>query len=406
LRIALVNALSYPGFVSGATLQVHRVAIALKRRGHEVAVFSGARRPGERSFSLEHSATDAIPVTTINTEDFLGFGDRRNFDNPGAVAPLRSWISELSPDVVHAHSLQGLGAGWIDATAQSRPVLVTMHDWWWICARQFLVTEALSIDAPLVDIDACPCTGGVIFNAERRLWLADRLRHVQRILAPSVFMRDSLVINGFDPAQVIADTNGVSPPLRTPTATAVDKAAPHLGFVGGEHEFKGFPLLMEARRRLPDRPLPLRISCWGAGGSVESRRLPAGVEVLTAYAPDQTAQVMGSLDALAVPSLMRESFSIVAREALLHGIPVITSDSGGPEEVVVHGDNGLVVESGSPAAWAAAMRRWSGDPGLRHRLKEGAARRQSWPTPDEQASHLESVYREAVEARAMFHAQG
>ena len=396
MRIALVNALSYPGFVSGATLQVHRVAIALKRRGHEVAVFSGARRPGERSFSLERSATDAIPVTTINTEDFLGFGDRRNFDNPGAVAPLRSWISELSPDVVHAHSLQGLGAGWIDATAQSRPVLVTMHDWWWICARQFLVTEALSIDAPLVDVDACPCTGGVAFSRERRAWLADRLRHVQRILAPSDFLRDSLAINGLDPARVKVDANGVDPPAERAHVMEHEGGVPHLGFVGGAHDFKGFPLLMEARRLLPDNPLPMQLICWGAGSSVASRRLPAGVQILPPYPPGQASEVMRSLDALAVPSLMRESFSIVAREALLHGVPVITSDSGGPEEVVLDGDNGLVVESGSAPAWAAALQRWSSDPSLRRRLKGGAARQPALLTQAGQAEHLESIYWDAI----------
>jgi glycosyltransferase involved in cell wall biosynthesis len=150
---------------------------------------------------------------------------------------------------------------------------------------------------------------------------------------------------------------------------------------------------MEARRRLPDEPLPMRITCWGAAESVETRRLPAGVTVEPAYGPDETATVMRSLDALVVPSLMRESFSIVAREALLAGVPVICSDSGGPEEVVHHGSNGLVVESGNPAAWAAALARWSGDPQLRQRLSRGAGARPAGVIDlTGQAAHLEQVY--------------
>lgn len=416
MRVALVNALSYPSFVSGATVQVHRIARALDGQGHQVAVFSGGRRPGTKAYSTRQEQVEGITITSINTEDFLDFSDRLNFDNPGAVAPLLAWLADYEPDVVHAHSLQGLGAAWIDAAAADCPVVVTMHDWWWICARQFLVTEEMQIDAPLADVDGCQCSGGLAFNQDRRAWLTERLARVQRVLVPSAFMRDSLLLHGFAPDKVTVDPNGIEQSAPTTegglNAGAADDSGhrgpadgpPHLGFVGGWHDFKGLPLLMEARRLLPDEPLPMRLTCWGAARSVETRRLPAGVRVEPDYAPEDTASVMRSLDALAVPSLMRESFSIVVREALLNGVPVICSDSGGPEEVVRHGENGLVVESGSPAAWAAALARWCGDRDLRDQLRLGAARGPARVVdPETQAAHLERVYNEVQVRVASVH---
>jgi len=41
---------------------------------------------------------------------------------------------------------------------------------------------------------------------------------------------------------------------------------------------------------------------------------------------------------------MWESFSLVAREAFLRGIPVVATASGGSEELVVDGENGLIVQ--------------------------------------------------------------
>lgn len=367
--------------------------------GHDVRLLSGDRRPGSRALATREVVEDGIAITSINTEPFLAIDDPRNYNNPGVDRVVQAWIDDWRPDVVHAHSLQGLGAGWIDGVAASRQVVVTMHDWWWICARQFLVREDLSVCGPLVDTDGCHCAGGVAYNQARRAWLADRLARVSRVLAVSNYLRDSLLVNGYAAERVEVSVNGVDPaPMAevTPVAPARE-GPPRLGFVGGWHDFKGLPLLMAARRRLPDDPLPFTLSCWGAGASPETASLPPGVEVLPAYPAESTAAIMRSVDALAVPSLMRESFSLVTREALRCGTPVICSDSGGPEEAVQHGDNGLVVESGNPAAWTRILAAWASDANLRGRLRAGAARELADLAPvSVQAAGLVQTYEQVL----------
>jgi glycogen(starch) synthase len=59
-------------------------------------------------------------------------------------------------------------------------------------------------------------------------------------------------------------------------------------------------------------------------------------------------------------------------EALAVGCPVIATAVGGVPEVVRDGENGLLVPPRDPAALAAAIARFFGDPELRARLSEAA----------------------------------
>lgn len=390
----MVNALSLPGFLGGAPLQVHRLARELQRRGDAVAILSGARRPGQRALGMREEEYEGVTVSSLNTEPYIRFSDPRNYNNPPASAAVLAWLKAFRPDVVHAHSLQGLGAGWVDQAAAQWPLVVTMHDWWWLCARQFLVTEELRVDGPLVDYSTCACAGGPAFNQQRRAWLAQRLLSASVVLVPSAGMRDSLVANGIDPAVVIVDPNGVDVERTSKTEAhpSPPEGLPRLGFVGGADDVKGLPLLVEAVRRLGPNP-PLRLTCWGAADSASARRPPSGIDFAPPYDPADTSRVMALLDALAVPSLMRESFSLVAHEALAAGVPVICGDNPGPAEVVVHGRNGLVVRDDTAASWAQALRRWAADPVLRAALGQGArGTRPALVSVAQQADHLSSVY--------------
>ena len=90
------------------------------------------------------------------------------------------------------------------------------------------------------------------------------------------------------------------------------------------------------------------------------------------FPPDTIDDVYGEADVLVLPSVMRESHSLATREALVRGVPVISTDVLGPEEVVEHGENGLIVPAADAAALAGAVERLLDDRGLRERLGRGA----------------------------------
>ena len=90
---------------------------------------------------------------------------------------------------------------------------------------------------------------------------------------------------------------------------------------------------------------------------------------------------------------MRESHSIVTREALTAGVPVICTDTLGPEEVVRYGDNGFVVPAATPRV-AAAMARSLGTTPARPAPR--GARRGPVRTIEDQVDRPQRLFGELV----------
>ena len=68
-----------------------------------------------------------------------------------------------------------------------------------------------------------------------------------------------------------------------------------------------------------------------------------------------------------------ENFPHTAVEALAVGTPVIATAVGGVPEVVIDGENGLLVPAGDADALADAIRRYFSDEALQTRLRAAAA---------------------------------
>jgi len=81
--------------------------------------------------------------------------------------------------------------------------------------------------------------------------------------------------------------------------------------------------------------------------------------------------MLADADAVVVPSLWHETFSMLAHEAFAVGTPVIASALGALPEIVRHEENGLLVPPGDVSAWAATLHRFASDAGLRARLRAG-----------------------------------
>ena len=96
------------------------------------------------------------------------------------------------------------------------------------------------------------------------------------------------------------------------------------------------------------------------------------------------------MDVLVNPSLS-ESFCIVLLEAMALGVPVIAVDSGGPSEVVVSGESGLLVDASDDALHHAVLRLLDDRP-LRRRLGDaGRARFEAHFTAQAMARRLEAA---------------
>ena len=65
-----------------------------------------------------------------------------------------------------------------------------------------------------------------------------------------------------------------------------------------------------------------------------------------------------------------ESFSMTCLEASYYGTPVIATKCGGPEEIIVDGETGILVEKRDVAGMAAAMQKLVDDKSLRERYSD------------------------------------
>jgi D-inositol-3-phosphate glycosyltransferase len=81
-----------------------------------------------------------------------------------------------------------------------------------------------------------------------------------------------------------------------------------------------------------------------------------------------------SVSVAVVPS-HRESFGLVALEALACGVPVVATAVGGLPEIVVDGETGILVPPRDPESLAKALLALLTDEQRRQRLADGARRR-------------------------------
>lgn len=151
-----------------------------------------------------------------------------------------------------------------------------------------------------------------------------------------------------------------------------------VGAVGNLRPAKGYHVLLQAAALLTAKDKRYKFVVAGHGdGELQARLLDLrgrlGLDrsvFFIGFRPD-VAQVLRSLDIFVLTSTT-EGLSISTIEALACGLPVVVTRSGGPEEIIRHEDNGLLVDVESPTQIACAIERIAGDAALRDALSANA----------------------------------
>jgi len=116
-------------------------------------------------------------------------------------------------------------------------------------------------------------------------------------------------------------------------------------YVGRISKEKNLPLLAKVFKTLLSSHPELKLIVVGDGPYLtEMRRVLAGPAcVFTGYlAGEELAQVYASCDLFVFPSTT-DTFGNVVLEAQASGLPVVVTDSGGPQENVINGETGVIV---------------------------------------------------------------
>ncbi len=177
-----------------------------------------------------------------------------------------------------------------------------------------------------------------------------------------VFVSDSLRkrfvrLYKFSPEKAVTVHNGVDPSVFRPRKEdgirkelGLGTAQLLVGAVGNIRPAKGYDLFLEAARLVLDRHPECRFTVAGEGTGplyeslLESRRRLNLEHAFTFLGfRSNAAEVLNNLDVFVLPSVS-EGFSISAVEAMACSLPVVATRSGGPEEIIRDGVNGIAVE--------------------------------------------------------------
>lgn len=317
--------------------------------------------------------------------------------DPGTMAALRRVVQREHPAVVHSHSWLQYSYFPLHHRQRGPAHVVTLHDYGLACAKKTLQhatrRRASSADGPSPRLSAVqlsrPCSGpqltkclacapeqygmlkGVAITAGLR---ASRVLHgrADRYIAISTAVADGsrhAVPSNSEIVVVPTMVPNYLPELAqsTPRPTFLPPEDGYLMFVGALGRYKGVDVLLEARRRMRNRPPLVLIGAPRA----DTPRIDDPEVVIARDVP--SAQVMASwmrASVAVVPSVWSEPMGQVAIEAMLVGRAVVASDVGGLRDVVEHGATGLIVPPGDPEALAAALDSLLDDPEARHRMGE------------------------------------
>lgn len=317
----------------GQEIRILEEASGLIARGHEVSV---ACPPHARLYT--EAGRFGVQVVSMPIE----FKTRAGFFS------LRNYLSTHPFDAVNTHSsadswLTGLAC----ATLQQAPAIVrTRH-----------------ISAPV---------SGNLFNR----WL---YRRAARVVTTGESLRLQLLAAlQLDPGKVVSvptgiDTRRFSPADKTSAriTLGLDPAKRYLGIVATLRSWKGHAYLLDAFSRLGQTDVHLLVVGDGPQLPAIREKIAAlGIDARVSLAGQQTNPEMwlGAIDVFCLPSYANEGVPQALVQAMMCGLPIVTTPVGAILEAVTDSQSALVVPPRDAPALTAAISRLLDDPILGQRL--------------------------------------
>jgi glycosyltransferase involved in cell wall biosynthesis len=420
MKILLVSHKYPPYALGGVEVYTQHLARAL-RQEHDVAVF------------YRHDDGDG-PVLAEHDETLDGTLSRRVSYNPEGIAAsvagefletflnrhieasFERLLTTFQPDLIHIQHVMALSARLLHLARQTgAPLLLTFHDYWFICANSQLIWPDSQIcQGKAGGMNCVRCAAAARFPSPAIRWLRPALAplfiyrdrvvrqaalQAQQFISPSQFLIDEYVAAGFPRERFLHLENGIPADRVAGFGWQPSPGPLRVTFLGSLAWQKGVHILAEAFQGLPVGDARLRI--WGDPTVFPeySERLQSllerpDAELMGRIANERVGEVMADSDVIVVPSVWYENSPVVIQEARAAGVPVVASGHGALAEKVRDGVDGLHFEPGDAADLSRVLQRLLDEPDLLPRLRQNIL-----PPMDvsEHTSELEAIYRRLVE---------
>jgi glycosyltransferase involved in cell wall biosynthesis len=403
MRILLVTHLYPPFGRTGVERVAEQTALALTAGGDDVTVLTRRESAAPPIPKVEVTERNGIEVVMLSGGGPL----HGRFPRLAPVLDrlFERTLIEREPDVVLVSHLANHSPGYVGiAHRWNVPVVVELHDYYMACEQARLQRRSGELCMGPEGGRACAvhCFPEQARTLERwalrTAMFREAIEQADALTTPSQFVADYFRQHfgpSLSPIHVIA--NGIEA-KNVVRSQRNDDEALNIAYIGAVAPHKGVHIVVDALRqaRLPKA----RLTLFGVITQPYFRGLLEAADKIDnlefraygGFDPAELPALLGGVDVVVVPSMWWETYSIVLREALACGIPVIASRLGALPEAVRHGENGLLFHPGSSHELATILHRLDSDREQLEALRAGI-RPTDWTPVAERMRQVRAVLR-------------
>lgn len=340
MKIAIVNTYYHPQDVGGAERSIRFLAEAFVERGDQVMVVVTGDTDSDENINgvrvvrrRRQNAAKLLPLKGAAAKLLWHSVDTWNV---AAAKDVAAVIKAFAPDVVHTNNLSGISVAlWPMLKRAGIPIVHTLRDYYLLCPN----TAMFKNDKQCGPSRCLAC----------RTLSSPRLRatkHVDVVVGNSHFILNMHKENGgFPSARSDVIYNAYKPEMPVVPRQAPKSDSPIVfGYIGRLAPTKGVDGLLDTFLRVQsDSPRQLELRIAGSGELAYEKALRAranGNATITFMGHVAPAEFYRQVDFSVVPSLWDEPLARVLFESFAHGIPVISSNTGGSPELMGNGLTG------------------------------------------------------------------
>jgi glycosyltransferase involved in cell wall biosynthesis len=343
----------------GQEIRILSESRGLIARGHDVTVVSPAE-------SRIHAEAPAWGVPGVA----LQIGRKR----VGPLRQLARWLEANPADVLATHSSTD---SWLGALAVR-----------FVNRRATPIVRIRHVSVP---VSRDPLTRWLYASAAARI-----------VTTGEALKRELVARNGFAPERIESVPTGIDPVRFAPADRAAARAKlgltaarPLVGIVATLRSWKGHKFLIEAVAALPGAGLVI-VGEGPMRAELEALVAERGLRERAVFAGNQAdvAPWLQALDVFVLPSYAHEGVPQALIQAMMTGLPCVTTGVGSIAEIALHGKTALIVPPQDVPALLAAIERLVNDAALRGSLGSAAREhcREAY-SYERMLDRMESVYR-------------
>jgi glycosyltransferase involved in cell wall biosynthesis len=385
MRIVYCN--KYNFAFSGTEVYLFELMELMRSHRHEVALFSMSDPRGEPTRYDQHF----VPAIDFKDGKSGPLGSAlqatQSIYSRRARQKMRHMIRDFRPDVAHVRNIYHHLSPSIlwELKAQRVPVVYHLNDFKLLCPSYNMVSQGRACErchgGKFWNVVTQGCYAGppgstLVLAAEAYLhkWMRTYESCVDHFLAPSAFVKEKLIENGWAAEKISVLSHFQNVPQRT-TLHDPSQDAPILYF-GRLSAEKGLTDLLQAMQQIPQ----VKLQIAGEGPQrAELENLArelhlANVEFMGQISQPELNTLISSSRFTVLPSRAYETLGKTILESYACGRTVVASDLGSRRELVRENETGVLYPAGDVAQLAKSISFLAAHPELSARMgSEGRA---------------------------------